>query len=160
MHFPIWEVYPTILAIYHLTHFHDQALLESNFRDIRRYMQPFICKLALVPLPPFFDTTKPNPFSWNFHRFSAIISIKYSNVLLKWETQLTEIKISAESETSERVLSENNPYRVVSPDHFTCTNLGTSWSPLGNPTPEGCFVPSCLASIFNHFVTPLASVVV
>lgn len=46
------------------------------------------------------------PLSWNlvlgnFHRFSNVISIKYSNVLLKCKTQLTEIKISRKGEEEE-----------------------------------------------------------
>lgn len=119
------------------------------------------------------------PPSWNlvlgnFHRFSNVISIKYSNVLLKCKTQLTEIKISRKGEEEEWEWQREsgmrgvagsvfNPYRVVSPAQ-TSAHLG--------PHPSLCCcycccqasrnrlnprsTARCLASIFNHFVTPLA----
>lgn len=115
--------------------------------------------------PKLRSTPSWNLVLGNFHRFSNVISIKYSNVLLKCKTQLTEIKISRKGKSeSGREWVEGctvfNPYRFVSPAQ-TSAHLG--------PHPSLCCccqasrnrlnprsTARCLASIFNHFVTPLA----
>lgn len=51
--------------------------------------------------PQLRSTPSWNLVLGNFHRFSNVISIKYSNVLLKCKTQLTEIKISRKGEEKE-----------------------------------------------------------
>lgn len=67
---------------------------------------PYICSYILPRRVCFLQ---PNPFTGHprgfsttgiekFHRFSSIISIKYSNALLESQTQLTEIKLGTISD--------------------------------------------------------------
>lgn len=73
-----------------------QKLLEVSLETSD--VQPF--RVSYHPdLQPSLDM---NLVLGNFHRFSSIISIKYSNVFLKCKTQLTEIKISSKERERKR----------------------------------------------------------
>jgi len=129
--------------------------------DLAQTTSVYICRwkfqrrVSSHQLNPF--TGHPRVFSHHriekFHRFSSIISIKYLNVLLESQTQLTEIKLGTISDRA--TLTEHATVPSLTPLWafllvlYPCTLPWRFHLHLGFPAPH-------LQPLFPHFLITLS----